>query len=202
MKQANLGLDAEQLVSRQNWLQQQASTLLHDLKLMDILRVAGQPKIAGSAELGLMVWPDIDLEVVSPEQPELSLALDIVRRLMLEANVRKLNIVDERQTSNPDIPKGIYIGPDVKYGEIEWQVDIWIISRDEVMKRNHFVDRIKAMLDDANRSTILQIKQVVAASDKYHGGISSVDIYTAVLDQGVSDMAGFESYLQHTGRTL
>lgn len=201
MKQANLGLDAEQLVSRQNWLQQQASQLLHDLKLMDILRVAGQPKIAGSAELGLMVWPDIDLEVVSPEQPELSLALDIVRRLMLEAGMRKLNIVDERQTSNPDIPKGIYIGPDVKHGELEWQVDIWIVNSDEANTRHQLAERIRSMLNDSNRSTILQIKQVVAASDKYHRGISSVDIYAAVLDQGVSDMAGFEAYLQQTGRT-
>lgn len=202
MKQAHLGLSAEQLIDRQTWLQEQASTLLRDLKLMDILRVAGQPKLVGSAEMGLMVWPDIDLEVVSPEQCELSLALDIVRRLMLEANVGKLNIVDERQSSNPDIPKGIYIGPDVRHGDLRWQVDIWLIGRDEANKRRQLVERIKSMLNDANRSAILQIKQVVAASDKYHRGISSVDIYTAVLDQGVLDMAGFDAYLRQTGRTL
>lgn len=152
--------------------------------------------------MGLMVWPDIDLEVVSPGRPDLPRALDIVRRLMLEAGVGKLNIVDERQTTNPDIPKGIYIGPDVIHGDVTWQVDIWIINRDEASKGHQFVNGITAMLNNANRSTILQLKQTIAASDKYHRGISSVDIYTAVLDQGVTDMAGFEAYLQQTGRTL
>ncbi len=201
MKQANLGLDAGQLIDRQNWLQHQASRLLHDLNLMSVLQLAGEPKIAGSAELGLMVWPDIDLEVVSPEQPELSLALDIVRRLMLEAEMRKLNIVDDRRSPKPDIPKGIYIGPDVRHGDLAWQVDIWIVNSDDARRRCQLTERIRSKLNDANRSTILQIKQVVAASDKYHRGISSVDIYAAVLDQGVSDMAGFDAYLQQTGRT-
>lgn len=202
MKQADLGLNAEQLADRQCWLQQQASKLLHDLHLMDILQLAGQPKLVGSADMGLMVWPDIDLEVVSPGRPDLPRALDIVRRLMLEARVSKLNIVDERQTTNPDIPRGIYIGPDVIHGDVTWQVDIWIINRDEASKGHQFVNGITAMLNNANRSTILQLKQTIAASDKYHRGISSVDIYTAVLDQGVTDMAGFETYLQQTGRTL
>lgn len=202
VKQADLGLNAEQLADRQCWLQQQASKLLHDLHLMDILQLAGQPKLVGSADMGLMVWPDIDLEVVSPGRPDLPRALDIVRRLMLEAGVGKLNIVDERQTTKPDIPRGIYIGPDVMHGDVTWQVDIWIINRDEASKRHQFVNGIAAMLNNANRSTILQLKQTIAASDKYHRGISSVDIYTAVLDQGVTDMAGFEAYLQQTGRTL
>ncbi len=152
--------------------------------------------------MGLMVWPDIDLEVVSPGRPDLPRALDIVRRLMLEAGVGKLNIVDERQITKLDIPRGIYIGPDVMHGDITWQVDIWIINRDEASKRHQFVNGIAAMLNNANRSTILQFKQIIAASDKYHRGISSVDIYNAVLDQGVTDMAGFEAYLQQTGRTL
>ncbi|MGI8403890.1 MAG: hypothetical protein ACR2OE_03830 [Thermomicrobiales bacterium] len=202
MKQAHLGLSVEQLNDRQTWLQEQVSTLLHDLKLMDILRVAGQPKLVGSAEMGLMVWPDIDLEVVSPGVPDLSRALDVVNRLMLEAGMRKLYIVDDRRSTKPDIPKGIYIGPDVRHGDLRWQVDIWIVNIDEARRRRQLTERIRSKLNDASHSTILQIKQVVAASDKYHRGISSVDIYTAVLDQGVLDMAGFDAYLRQTGRTL
>lgn len=149
-----------------------------------------------------MVWPDIDLEVVSSGQPDLSLALDIVGRLMLEAGMRKMNIGDHRQSSKPDIPKGIYIGPDVRHGDLRWQVDIWIVNIDEARRRRQLTERIRFKLNDASHSAILQIKQVVAASDKYHRGISSVDIYTAVLDQGVLDMAGFDAYLRQTGRTL
>ncbi len=202
MEQPNFGLNAEQLIDRQNWLQQQASRLLHDLNIMNILQLAGEPKRVGSAEMGLMVWPDIDLEVVSPGIPDLSLALDIVRRLMLEAGIRKLNIADDRRFPKPEIPKGIYISPDVRHGDLRWQVDIWIVNSDEARSRRQLTERVNSKLNDENRSTILQIKQVVAASDKYHRGMSSVDIYTAVLDQDVSDMNGFESYLAQSGRTL
>lgn len=52
VKQTDLGLNAAQLADRQCWLQQQASKLLHDLHLMDILQLAGQPKLVGSADMG------------------------------------------------------------------------------------------------------------------------------------------------------
>lgn len=202
MKQANLGLSAEQLADRQVWLQQQADRLIEDLSLLKIVGVAGQPKVVGSYELGLMVWPDLDIEAHVDGLPDLVAALDIVNRLMLDAGVMKLNIHDTRQMTNPDVPQGIYIGPDVIHRGLAWQVDIWLINREVSTERHRLTDRIKARLNDANRSTILQIKQVAASSDTYHRGVSSVDIYVAVLDRGVKDIAGFEAYLQETGRSL
>ena len=111
MKQANLGLNAEQLAARQQWLQHQASRLIGDLDLMKILTMAGEPRLTGSAELGLMVWPDIDLEVVAPGTPKTAAAMEVVRHLMLGAGgrVRRLNVADERQTTRSEIPHGIYI---------------------------------------------------------------------------------------------
>jgi len=204
MKQANLGLNVEQLAERQQWLQHQASRLIADLGLMELLSVAGEPRLTGSAELELMVWPDVDLEVVAPGTPEMAPAVEIVRHLMLDADVHigKLNIADERQTTRPDIPRGIYIGPDVTHEGLDWQVDIWIVDPEQAAERHRLAAGIRAKLDPENRRTILELKQILAASDRYHRGISSVDLYTAVLDRGVVDLDGFVRYLGESGRTL
>jgi hypothetical protein len=202
MKQANLGLSTEELNHRQTWLQQQADDLMEDLQLLDLARLAGQPKVVGSYDLGLMVWPDLDIEIHTTGVPDLRPALEIVNHLMLDAGVTKVSIADTRQETNPEAPRGIYLGPDIVRGELAWQVDIWLINHAEAAARHHQMDGFRGKLNDATRRRILQIKQVAAASDKYHRGVSSVDIYVAVLDRGVENLAGFEAYLQETGRSL
>jgi hypothetical protein len=204
MKQANLGLGPAQLVERQLWLQGQARKLIDDLNLLGILRVAGEPRIVGSFALGLMVWPDVDLEIHTQYEPEIERAINIFSRLVLETDTKKINLADDRDRvpSATQTPRGIYLGPDITHDGILWQVDIWMIDAKQARERRELVERIEAGLDAENRSAILQIKQIVAASDTYHRGISSVDIYLAVLDEGVRNIDEFIEYLARTNRSL
>lgn len=133
-----------------------------------------------------MVWPDIDITVATPGVPDLDAALAVIPRLMKEAGVRKLNIVDRRGRANDHLPAGIYLGPDIVHEKIAWQVDIWLVDRATVIERQAQTDRFMARMTDTHRREILAIRQVAAASDVYHRGVSSVDIYTAVLEDGVT----------------
>ena len=54
---------SDELFERQLRLQSEAATVLADLRLLDVLRVAGEPKLVGSLATGLMVWRDIDITV-------------------------------------------------------------------------------------------------------------------------------------------
>ena len=202
MKQANLGLDAEALVARQAWLQEQAQAVVARRHLLEILSGSGRPEFVGSYRMGLMVWPDLDITVVTPGTPDLDAALAAVPRLMKEAGARKLNIDDHRSGDRPGLPAGIYLGPDLVHDGIAWQVDIWLMDEAAARDRLAFTDRIVARLTDERRRAILAIKQVAAASDVYHRGVSSVDIYTAVLDDGVASPEEFVAWLAASGRTL
>jgi hypothetical protein len=54
------------LLQRQDMLQEEAQMVLEDLELNGLLSQVGSPVKLGSAALGLMVWPDIDITVSCP----------------------------------------------------------------------------------------------------------------------------------------
>lgn len=202
MKQANLGLGVDQLIDRQAWLQTAARELMDDLGLRAILERAGSVRPVGSFELGLMVWPDLDLEVITPDPPRPENVLGVLRDLVLVSGVQKINYADHRDALGGEVPRGIYLGPDPEFQGVRWQVDVWFIDEDVAGARRRLTDSIREGLDDDKRRTILQIKQIAAASDRYHRGVSSVDIYRAVLDEGVTSIDEFAAYLARTGREL
>lgn len=202
MKQPNLGLDVEQLINRQSWLQASARQVLEELGVLSILEPAGRVRVVGSLELGLMVWPDIDLEIITSGPPEAEAVLDVLRELVLVSGIRKINYADHRASPVSGIPRGIYLGPDIDHRDLQWQVDLWFIDAEQAAVQQRLTTSIKNRLDDASRRRILQIKQVAAASEKYHRGVSSVDIYRAVLEEDVSSISGFVTYLERSGRKL
>lgn len=202
MKQANLGLNADELIARQAWLQDQARGLIGDRKLMEILAIAGTPTIVGSFRMGLMVWPDLDFTVATQGAPDLDVALSLIPRLVKESGAWRVVIADHRTGEQQHLPAGIYLGPDIVRDEMAWQIDIWLMDEAIAPERLAFPDRIMAQLTDAQRRAILAIKQVAAASDVYHRGVSSTDIYSAVLEHGVETPEEFAAWLASSGRSL
>jgi hypothetical protein len=202
MKQANLGLNADQLEARQVWLQGQARTLMTDQSLIEILSNAGTPQVVGSFELDLIVWPDLDIEIITPDPPETAAVLRVVQILIDNANFSRMTISDTRAATKPEVPRGMYVGPDVVHGELTWQLDLWFLSQKQMERRKHLTDTFRALLTPANRRTILELKQYAAASDKYHRGVSSVDLYSAVLEHNVTTLDEFHAWLGHRGKSL
>ena len=64
------------------------------------------------------------------------------------------------------------------------------VSEQHAIAREH-IDRIRSNLTDDRRRAILGIKHVVAHNPQYRTEISSVDIYEAVLERGVTDLEVF-----------
>lgn len=202
MKQANLSLSIDELAERQTWLQEQVREIVAQRHLLDIGSLAGQAEIVGSYKMGLMVWPDIDITVTTPGTPDLDDALAMVSRLMKETGARKVNIVDRRGRSGDRLPAGIYVGPDIVHEGLAWQVDIWLVDPETAEERRAQTSEYIARLTENHRRAILAIKQVAAASDVYHRGVSSVDIYNAVLDFGARTPDEFVAWLAASGRVL
>lgn len=150
--------------------------------------------------MGLMVWPDIDIEVVTKDRPTNTATLPILAQLLDLPQVARVTIANH--LGQPTMPQGIYLGPDITHHDLKWQVDIWLIEGDEATKRRNLLDRIASKITDENKSIILELKQILAASDRYHRGVSSLDLYTAVLEHKVTNMDEFKAYLQQINKHL
>ncbi len=109
------------MVSTPEELAEAAELVRADLELDDVLAGLGEPHLVGSAALGLMVWPDLDITVVCAALDVAALsraAVDLVshprvRQLTLRNDSGAWNIHPEKY------PDGVYWGIDYRDGQPE-----------------------------------------------------------------------------------
>ena len=117
-------------------LKNQASTLLYNKGIHDILSSQGEVLYAGSHELDLMIWEDIDLNIIVEKENQNSVAKSLVCSFLDRDDVDRVKIFrDLRKKYGTAMPEGHYIG--LKIGK--WKLDIHIVLKDqaEVTKKNH-----------------------------------------------------------------
>lgn len=203
------------LVVMQNKLQIDAQEVLNDLDLINLLKQYGKPSIVGSFALSLMTWRDIDLEIVVDELNK-EVVAEVIKKLILKTKYRiDLSFSDNLarfNESNPNSPQSLYIG--VKYfgkdieptkmqgaNPLVWKLDLhFLLGKDA--RGQAKTEELKDKLTDDKRKIILEIKNKVASNPNYRKEITSMDIYEAVLEKGVSSLEEFENYLQESGRNL
>ena len=76
-----------------------------------------------------------------------------------------------------------------------WKLDIRFVSEEHAIAQK-YIDHVSSKLTDERRRAILSIKHVVGQDPRYRTEISSVDIYEAVLDKGITDLEGFKEQLR------
>jgi hypothetical protein len=189
----------QQLVQRQATLQQEANNIRTALGLDDLLRALGTPVLVGSAALGLMVWEDLDLTVVCASlavEPVLALGV----RLASHPDVHALTFRNDtgRWNAEPNrYPDGLYLG--VRYRRdsgAAWRLDLWFVDEPERQPDLRHVQTLPALLTEETRQAILAIKTAWHQRPEYGAGVSSADIYAAVLEDGVRDVAAFDEWLR------
>ncbi|MBI2022185.1 hypothetical protein HYS93_04905 [Candidatus Daviesbacteria bacterium] len=193
-------------------LQKDAYKVLEKLQLMELLKNFGEPKIVGSLSLGLMTWRDIDLETVCKELKKEYIAA-IVATLISNFDRRiDFGMIDNRLKEHFIIPKGMYIGckyfgEDIPVEELKgsnpnvWKIDMWFGLKGDNQGFQK-TEEIKSKLTKEKRRIILEIKEKVSKNPKFRKEIFSVDIYDAVLENGVNNLNEFEQYLKQRGRLL
>lgn len=189
----------KELLKQQDELQKEAKKVLEDLKIIEILSKFGNPKIVGSFETGLMTWRDIDIELEKEIKDEQY--WEVVDKLFYEPSLKYLTLINFKNSKNPITPKGLYIGIKYWLNDKEWKIDVWFIPPRPKDSEN-MNEWIKDKLNDKNRRIILDVKNQIHSNPKYRRSIFSTDIYKAVIEKGIRDLDGFESYLKETNRSL
>ena len=175
-----------------------AAAVRGDLALDDVLAPLGDVHLVGSAALGLMAWPDLDLTVVCNALDVVALhrgAADLVRH----PRVRQLTFRNDSGpwNSHPDrYPDGIYWGVDYRDGRRTWNIDVWFVVEAERQPDLRHVRELAARLTPESRRAILEIKRAWVERPEYGHAVTSYDIYTSVLDRGIRTPEEFERSLR------
>ena len=166
--------------------------------LMAVLSGHGEVHVVGSYALGLMTWRDLDVHVVREDTSvEDFFALGGSIASLLKPH--RMHFRDETRVATEGLPRGLYWGVylgDERAGA--WKIDVWLTDRAGFEPTRKFGERLASRLTDENRKVIVSIKEASWRHPEYRRGFTSSDIYSAVLERGVRDVAGFWSDLKMT----
>ena len=180
-------IESDELLHRQAQRKQVADQILSHLGLMERWARVGEPSLVGAAAYGLLVAPDIDLEIYC-DNPSVDPGFAIVSELARQPAVWKVRFSNELDARD----RGLYWQLRYRAHDAEiWKIDMWLLGHDHPGPRSaDLVDPMKRALTDEKRHAILGIKEAVLGEPDVH----SIEIYEAVLDGGVRAAAEFRAW--------
>ncbi|MEE1736159.1 hypothetical protein [Streptomyces sp. BE147] len=190
--------DGERLRERQDRLQREADAVEDDLGLAGLLSPHGRVVRVGSAALGLMVVADLDLTVVCPRlNGSVKRAVTAAgATLGLHERVRQVTFRDDtgEWNTDPAYPDGLYLNVAYRTEDgQEWTLDIWFVDEPDRQPDLAHVRDLPPRLTAAHRADILAIKQALSERPAERR-VPSYEVYRAVLDYGVGDVAAFDDW--------
>ena len=165
------------------------------LGLRTVLDSYGDVHVVGSYALRLMVWRDLDIHVVRPDSHPRDF-FNLGGKLAELLKPAKMHYRDEFVMQTPDLPRGLYWGiylGDERKGA--WKIDIWASDEKGFQAATRHDAWLRPALTDDVRANILRIKSAVWTDPRYRKSFSSLDVYRAVIEKGVSDVEGFFAYV-------
>jgi hypothetical protein len=172
-------------------LKAEAELLMQECHLPELLAAYPRWFVGGSYSYDLMCWRDLDVYVLDP-QHDLKGCFEIGYEL-----TRRLSAKKSRFTNNVGSkPNGFYWG--IKLGDERkgaWKLDLWFLDTESYEQHANYSARMRERLTVENKSVILEIKEAYWRRPEYRDTITSDLIYVAVLDNGVSTVGEFESFL-------
>jgi hypothetical protein len=163
-----------------------ARQILAELQLMERWRAFGNPVLVGAAAYGLVVAPDIDMEIFCDE-PKIEDGFEVLRACALHPQVRKARFTNA--LNGPDM--GLYWQLRYQHEDgQEWKIDMWSMGRDHPGPLSAaLVEPMNRALTDQTRQAILEIKEGIRLEPQLQ--CSSIHVYRAVLEDGVGNVEQF-----------
>lgn len=187
----------EKLWEEQSRLKRQTEKLVLGTGIFEIFsRYGDLSPIGGSYKYDLMVYPDIDIDVVSIEIDKQKFA-ELVREMVSSKFVRKVSTADtvNFEAIQKGRPKGYWIGLEILFEGERWGVDCWLQHPDWTLENKDIYTKRLSELDDTGKSAILLIKYDLIRQGTYGKTVFSTDVYNAVLDQNIRTATEFNQFI-------
>ena len=187
---------SENLLVQNQLIRQEANELLYDKGLHELLIRYGIPHYTGSYFLQLMTWRDLDIYL---EVEELSNERFFELGQLLDKLLHpvKMSFRNESIARTPGLPCGLYWG--VYLGNERngaWKIDIWMMNSNECATGIQNCIDLAGQLSEKTRSYILEIKSQCWKDPAYRKSYLSMDIYDAVLKNGITNFGDFRLWLK------
>ena len=180
---------AVELAVKAHALQEGADDLLEKSGLLHLLHRVGEVRLTGAYAYGVMLDPDIDVDVVVPAGRERSAAVDLLQALIDQSYWNGYLFYDHREKRSPrpqhaEVPRAYYVGVKAHW----WDVDIWVGDAAALPPQDDWVRR---GMDERAREIVLGLKQARTAG---HIRASGLSIYTAVIKHQVTTVEQFVAW--------
>lgn len=167
-----------------------AERILRELALIERWQRFGRPVLVGAVAYDLVVSPDIDMEVYCPDL-RIEHGFEVMGVCALHPQVAGARFINALALRD----KALYW--QLRYrdeSDVEWKIDMWSAPSDYGLPRSESLVRpMRQVLTPELRAVILELKEA-RASDKTLE-CPSIDLYRAVLDDGVRTIDALKSWL-------
>jgi len=167
--------------------QETARQIMEALSPFERWRPFGLPLLCGAASYGLLVAPDIDIEVFGEMDAAAGFSI-VAAWAAADTAVRRvlfINAVGEQDAG---------LGWDVQYtcqGQV-WHIQMWLLPPEYSGPRSSdLTPAMSEALDASSRCAILRIKEHLVGQRRPY---RSVDVYRAVLDHGISSAEEYQRW--------
>ena len=187
----------DQLEQLNKTITSEADNILHDYGLLEMLSRYGNPVTWGSYLLGLMTWRDLDIYLETSEINETKF-FQLGKDIALLLKPHRMHYRNEFIGQTPGLPSGLYWGIYTIFPEFadEWKIDIWSIDSHQLEAYKREFDVLKSDINTDNRPIILAVKYHFCNHPEYRRAFTSMDIYHAVIDEGIRSVKEFSQWLQ------
>ncbi len=181
-------------VSQALWAE--AGALLDASGLLEILSRYGRPHVQGSYALRLMTWRDLDIYLEAEELPAESF-FAMGGQIAQALRPIRMSFRNNHIEGDAGLPDGLYWGIRVgSTGQDGWKIDIWALNEEVCQQKLAFHEDLASRMTRESREPILRIKSRFCHHPEYRRSFSSMTIYEAVLNHGVSDVEEFRKYVR------
>lgn len=173
-------------------LRMQALEIVERTRIVEMLSGIGEVFAVGSYDLDVMVRRDIDFCVVNPAFRREDV-LRATHEMLACGRFRTVVMTDTLLFPVAHLPRGYFFELVLPGPGGDWTVDVQGVETDafSVAPTRRYRRLMEA--DSGARRRILEIKHHLLDGERYRHGVTSSDIYTAVLEDGVASVADFLS---------
>ncbi len=186
----------ENTLQNADTLHKEAGELLSSMELLKLLTHYGNPHLTGSYYYNLMTWRDIDIcvEVDSVDKQKI---FELGRSILLFPYTATMYFRNELILNTSGNPKGIFWCVEILHENSElWKIDILFANKEEIRTILKQGEEIKQKITPSIRRTILEIKTPLSKRGEYRRIYRSVDIYQAVIQDGIGTVDEWEEWWQ------
>jgi hypothetical protein len=193
-----LPVSDDELLARQSALQAEAREVLAELSLATLFADIGPLLVTGSFVSALMCWREIDVMVLAGGDFSPQDVLGLAQRIVGQAAVTSLEYHDERgpRCLTGQIRDERYHVPfTVERAGQSWRIDLTLWLHDAHLNVTRWHEELRERITAGERSAVLRIKDVWHRRPDYPDQVGGLDIYTAVINDGVHTPEQFAAWL-------